>query len=136
MTLLIPAVGENKLLEFQLGFSTPGNQKLKLYVNDITPGDGDTAGTYTEMATHGYAEKVLTKGSWAIAQNGGVAEGVYADQTWTFTAAAVVLVYGYFITDTTSGVLLWAERFAAAKPIQFNGDQIIITPKFTLSKVA
>jgi hypothetical protein len=135
MPLLIPTASENKLLEFMLGFGVPGNQTLKLYVNNITPADADVAATYTEMSTHGYAAKTLTKTSWSIAQNAGIAEGSYAQQTWTFTAAAAVTVYGYFVIDVTTGLLLWAEKFSTAKEIEFAGDQILITPKFTFSKV-
>lgn len=135
MPLLIPSSSENKLLEFMLGKSTPGDQTLKLYVNDITPADADVAATYTEMSTHGYAAKTLTKATWSVAQNSGVGEGTYPAQTWTFTAAAAVTVYGYFVLDSTTGLLLWAERFTSGKVIQFAGDQIIIAPKITLSKV-
>lgn len=136
MTLLVPTASENKLLEFTLGFATPGDQTLKLYVNNVTPADGDVAATYTEMSTHSYAAKTLTKANWVVAQNGGVAEGVYnAQQVWTFTAAAVVTVYGYFVIDSTTGLLLWAEKFSSAKPVEFGGDQILLTPKITLSKV-
>lgn len=135
MPLLIPSASENKLLEFLLGYSTPGDQTLKLYVNDVVPADADIAATYTEMSTHGYAAKALAKAAWVVAQNGGVGEGSQAAQTWTFTAAAAATVYGYFVVDSTTGLLLWAERFTNAKVIQNAGDQIIITPKFTLSKV-
>ena len=135
MPLTVPTVGENKLLEFALGFSTPGNQLLKLYTNNVTIGDADTAATYTEMSTLGYAAKTLAKGSWVIAQNAGVAQGSYEAQTWTFTAGTAVTVRGYFVVDATTGVLLWSEAFGAAKVIQYTGDQIIITPVITLSKV-
>jgi hypothetical protein len=135
MALLAPNVGESKLLRFALGVETPGNQIIRLYVNNITPADTDTAATYTEMSTLGYAAKTLTKTSWVEAQNAGVAEGTYAEQTWTFTAGTQVMVYGYFVTDATTGVLLWSERFGTEKPVQYGGDQIRITPKITLSKV-
>lgn len=135
MPLIIPTASENKLLEFMLGKSVPGDQILKLYVNNITPADADVAATYTEMSTHGYVAKTLLKANWTVAQNAGVAEAVQAAQTWTFTAAAAVTVYGYFVTDTTSGLLVWSERFTTGKVIQFAGDQIIVTPKITLSKV-
>lgn len=135
MALILPTVGENKCLEFMLGVSTPGDQTLKLFVNDVIPADGDTATTYTEMSTLDYAAKTLTKSNWVVAQNAGVAEGVYPTQTWTFTAGTAVTVYGYFVIDSTSGVLLWSERFASSKLVQFTGDQIIMAPKITLSKV-
>lgn len=132
--LLTPTVGENKLLEFMLGVATPGNQVLRLFVNDVTPSDGDTHASYTEMSTLGYAPMPLTKTSWTVAQASGKAEASYAMQTFTFTAGTPVTVYGYYVTDVTTGTLLWAERFAAAKTAQFAGDQIKLVPKYTLSK--
>lgn len=136
MSLLIPSNGEAKLLEFALGVNTPGNQKLRLFVNDYTPVDGSLVASFTEMTTLGYAEKTLTKTSWVVTQgaDGAVAEAAYAVQTWSFTAGTLVNVYGYYIVDTTTGLLLWAERFPSAKPIQNTGDQIIITPKITNSR--
>jgi len=136
MALKVPAVGEDKLLAFTLGYATPGNQTLKLFVNNITPADADTAATYTEMSTLGYASKSLAKASWVIAQNGTKSEASYAAQTFTFTAGTAVTVYGYFVIDSTSGVLLWAELFDTGKVVQFAGDQIIIVPKFTLTSEA
>lgn len=135
MTILIPNASEVKLLEFALGFSTPGNQQLKLFVNNVTVGDTDTAATYTEMSTLGYAAKTLTKGSWSISSSSNVGTATYAQQTWTFTAGTAVVVYGYYIIDTTTGTLLWAENFVTPKTAQYNGDQILITPTITLSKV-
>lgn len=134
MTLLVPTVGENACLSDLLGKTSPGTLTLKLYVNDIVPADGDTASTYTEFgAVQGYTSKSLVPANWTIAQSGGKAEATYAQQTWSFTGGTPVTVYGYFVVDA-GGVLRWAERFSASKVVQFNGDQILITPKFTLSK--
>lgn len=135
MPLVIPTASENKLLEFMLGKSVPGDQTLRLYVNNIAPSDTDVPATYTEMSTHGYVAKTLTKANWTVAQSGAVAEGTQPVQTWTFTAAVAVLVYGYFVIDSTTGLLVWSERFASAKSVALAGDQIIITPKITLSRV-
>jgi hypothetical protein len=136
MTLILPSNGEKKFLEFALGVNAPGNQTLGLYVNDYVPVDGSLVANFTEMSTHGYAAKALTKTAWVVTQgaDGSPASAAYAAQTWTFTAAAVVSVYGYFIKDVTTGLLLWAERFASAKAIENAGDQIIITPTITLSR--
>jgi hypothetical protein len=120
-----------------LGRSTPGNQILKLYVSNTTPADGDVAGTYTEMSTQGYIAKTLTKGSWsAAAQSSSVGTSSYAQQIWTFDGTGgSTTVYGYFVIDSTTSLLLWAERFASSKVVQYNGDQILLTPQITLSKV-
>lgn len=135
MALILPAASENNVLSFALGVTVPGNQLLKLYVNNVTTSD-DTllAAGFTEMSTLSYAAKTLTKTSWVVAQSGAVGSSTYAQQTWTFTAGAGVTVYGYFVTDATSGLLLWFEAFAVSKVIQNNGDQIIITPTITLSR--
>lgn len=136
MALVIPSAAEKTLAEFMLGVLTPGNQTLGLYVNNVTPDDATVLATLTEMSTHGYAAKTLTKTSWSVAagSSGQPATASYAAQTWTFTAAAAVSVYGYFVKDVTTGLLLWAEKFATAKSVENAGDQIIITPKITLSR--
>lgn len=140
MTILVPNPSEGTLLSAVLGVITPGDQVLRLFVSNTTPADSDVAATYTEMSTQGYSAKTLTKASWTItptsAANAGPATGAYAQQTWTFDGTGgATTVYGYFVTDATSGLLLWAERFATSKVVQYNGDQILITPQFTLSKV-
>lgn len=133
--LIVPAVGENKLLEFMLGKSTPGNQILRLYLGDTVITDATVTGDFVEMATLGYASKSLTKANWVVGQDNNVGLATYAEQTWTFTGGTQVSVYGYFITDTTTGALLWAERFTQSKDILNNGDIIRVTPKITLSKL-
>lgn len=136
MPLVLPTASENTMLGFALGVNTPGNQYLKLYTNSVTlSNDALVAADFTEMgATLSYVHKVLTKTSWVITQAGGKASATYAAQTWTFTAGTAVTVRGYFVTDVTTGLLLWAEDFASAKVVQNAGDQIIITPTITLSK--
>lgn len=138
MALILPAASENNMLNFALGVTVPGNQYLKLYVNNVTTStDTLVAADFTEMSTLGYTSpgKELTKTSWVVAQSGSVATATYAPQTWTFTAGTAVTVYGYYVTDKTTGLLLWFEAFSTAKVVQNAGDQIIITPTITLSKV-
>lgn len=134
--LLVPSTSEQTLNKFMLGVLTPGDQRLKLFVNSYTPDDTTIAGNLTEMSTLGYAEKALTKTSWVVTagSTGNPASAAYAVQTWTFTAGTPVTVYGYYITDVTTGLLLWVESFAAPKVVQYAGDQIIITPIITLSR--
>jgi lipoprotein signal peptidase len=135
MTMLVPSVGENMLLGMALGFNAQEDFLLKLFVNNVTPADTDVASTYTEMSTLGYTAKTLSKGNWTITQNGGVAQGSFAQQTWTFSAGAAVTVYGYYVVGAASGTLLFSELFGSAKVVQNAGDTIKITPQITLSKV-
>lgn len=134
--LLVPTTSEQTLLKFMLGVLTPGDQRLKLFVNNYAPDDTTIAANLTEMTTLGYAEKALTKTSWnaVTGGTGNPASATYAQQTWTFTAGTPVTVYGYYVTDVTTGLLLWAESFASPKVVQYTGDQIIITPTITLSR--
>jgi hypothetical protein len=137
MSLILPSASEKTMLEFALGVTVPGNQKLKLFVNNYVPDDTTVLANLTEMSTNGYADKTLTKTLWVVTAGGvgAAASGAYAQQTWTFTnAGGANTVYGYFITDVTSGLLLWVEAFTSAKVIQNNGDQILITPTITNSR--
>lgn len=137
MTILVPSASEELLADFMIGAAVPGNQKLKLFVNNYTPVDASVLGDMTEMSTLGYADKTLTKTSWVstIGASGNPATSAYAQQTFTFTAGTPVTVYGYMVTDVTTGLLLWAEMFSTSKVIQNTGDQILITPTFTFSRV-
>jgi hypothetical protein len=137
MPLVLPSAAEKTVLDFALGVTVPGNQTLKLYINNVTPADTDTAATYTEMSTLGYAAKTLTKTSWVTVAGsaGNPATSTFAQQTFTFTAGTLVTVYGYYVIDVTSGLLLWAESFGGGKEVSNAGDQIIITPTITLSRV-
>jgi hypothetical protein len=130
MALVVPNVGAVLALKAFLNHTAGQNGVLRLYTNNITPGETDTAGTYTEAAGNGYAAITLTGGSWTVTE-ADPASAAYAQQTFTFTGA-LGDVYGYFVTQTTSGILMYAERFSGA-PINIanNGDQIKITPTIT-----
>jgi len=132
MPLSFPDVGENLALEMIVNKTAAQNLVLKLYSNDVTPGEADTAGTFTECAGSGYGALTLTGATWAAAAAGSIA---YAQQTFTFTGA-LGNVYGYFVVQATSGTLVYAERFTSPTPpiiISNNGDQIKITPTITAS---
>lgn len=132
MTLLVPNNGEARMLKALVNHTAPENLVLKLYTNNITPAETDTAGTYTEASGFGYAAITLTGASWTITE-GAPSDASFAQQTFTFTGN-LGNVYGYFVVQATSGILLWAERFSDGPyPISNNGDQIKVTPKIELS---
>lgn len=135
MALLVPNAGEFEMLKAALGVVAMGaSQTLKLYVNNITPGEGDSAGSYTAATGFGYVDKTLTSTIWSVVTDGGgTTEATYTQQTWVFTGA-LGNVYGYFVIRTDSGVLLWAERFSDGPyNIANNGDEIRLTPKIQLA---
>jgi hypothetical protein len=128
---MIPNVAEQLILE---QFVTD-DLTLKLYSNDITPAETDTAATFTEIAGGGYASKILVSGSWIIT-SGDPSQALYVAQDFAFTGVtnAPATVYGYYLVDS-SNVLRGAERFSASV-VPFtpeNGSLIRITPRIQTS---
>lgn len=134
MALLVPDVGEVEFLKAALQVTNmSATMTLKLYTNNINPGESDTAGTYTGAAGFAYADKTLTGASWSVSTVATITSGTYAQQSWTFSGA-LGLVYGYFVIRADTGVLLFAERFTDGPyNIANNGDQILLTPVIGLA---
>lgn len=134
MTLLVPNVGEGRMLAHILNKVAPENQLLKLFKNNITPAETDTHTTYTAADFTGYGDASLTGANWSITE-GDPTFAAYAQQTFTSSAGSQNQpVYGYFVTQATSGILLWAERFTDGPyTIVNNGDAIKVTPRLELS---
>lgn len=131
MALLVPNGGEDIILQYITNKDTPEDLVVRLYSNDVTPAETDTAGTYTEVTGGGYSSITLTPADWTITP-GNPTQGEHVEITFAFTSG-VGNVYGYYVTRLTSADLLWAERFTNAPfPINNNGDQIRITPRFTV----
>lgn len=142
MTIVVSNEGEKVLLEAMVGKVAAGALKLKLFTNNVTPGQTDTTATYTEMgAVQGYAAKSLATASW----NAGVAGAGtgtslsnkasigYPQQTFTADGTGgAQTVYGYFITDNAGTTLICAEKFSSPQTYSTAGDTIKITPNLTL----
>lgn len=83
---------------------------LKLYSNNLVPGETDTAASYTEVTGGGYAQKTLATADRTIVA-GNPSTCTYSLQTILFTSAPTVpTVYGYFIVNG-AGTLKGSERF-------------------------
>ena len=128
MALNFPNTGENIALEALVNKTAPQNLVLRLYSNNITPSDTDTAGTYTEATFAGYSAITLTGASWGAASAGTITYG--SQQTFTrSTTGTAENIYGYYVTQATSGTLVYSERDGAAPFAVTNaGDAIKITP--------
>jgi len=137
MAIVLADVGADEFLGIIFNDTRTGTGfVVRLYTNNLTPADTDVVGSYTEASGGGYAAKTLDKASWTINTGNDPSDATYAQQTFTFTGALAgsATVYGYYVTDTTGAILLWAERFPAALTPANNGDNIKVTPKFQLSK--
>lgn len=132
MPLLVPNGSEAIALKALLNHTAGQNLVLRLFKSNTTPAETDTAATYTEADFTGYAAVTLTGSSWTVSE-GAPTEASYAQQTFSSTAnQASQNVYGYYLTQVTSGLLVYAERFSDGPyAIANNGDQIKITPKIT-----
>jgi hypothetical protein len=134
MPLLVPDVGEGRMLKAVVNHTAPENLVLRLYSSNTTPAETDTHTTYTEATFTGYSAATLTGASWSITE-GAPSYASYAQQTFTSTSAqATQNIYGYILRQTTSGILMWAERFSDGPyPITNNGDAIRVTPYIELA---
>lgn len=132
MALNVPDVGEAIALEAFVNKTAPQDQVLKLFKNNITPADGDTAATYTESTFTGYASVALTGASWnnVVAGSGQIVNGT--QRSFTCSGASAENVYGYFLVQSASGILMWSERDASAPfAIANSGDKVQMTPAIT-----
>lgn len=132
MALLVPNTGEVIALEALVNKTAPQNLVLRLYENNYTPTEADTAASYTEATFTGYSALTLTGSSWGAASPGAPSSIAYAQQTFTSSASQSKLVYGYYLTQASSGTLVYAERFSDGPyAITNNGDQVKVTPTIT-----
>ena len=131
MALLVPNVGEVRLLEWAINAETQQNLTLELYTNDETPDEDSEADDFTACGTAGYSAMTLTKGLFTVGTVGGTTSATYAQQTITFTASGTS-IKGYFVVDANDDTLIWAEKFAAAEPA-YSGKKLYITPVITLA---
>lgn len=131
MALNFPDVGENIALEAIVNKTAPQNLVLKLYSNNITPSDTDTAATYTEATFAGYSAITLTGASWNSASSGSISYS--SQQTFTrSTTGTLENIYGYFVVQASSGILVYSERDGAGPfPVTNAGDAIKLTPTIT-----
>lgn len=103
MALLVPNNGEGDMLSFIVNKSTPENLVLRLFTNNITPAETDTAATYTEASGSAVVSKtIVTASSGGIqtagasiigrtiitASNGGAQAGGTAAVKRTFSTAS------------------------------------------------
>lgn len=134
MTLLVPNDGEVVMLKAMFNHTSPEDQLLKLFKNDITPNKSHIASDFTEADFAGYSAVALTGSSWSVVA-GSPSTASYSEQSFTSSAGSQNQdIYGYYVVQASSGKILFAERFPAAPyNIADNADQIRVTPSFTLS---
>jgi hypothetical protein len=104
---------------------------LDLYVNNHTPGATDTLATYTLCTLTGYAQLAFTPASWAFNASGGQANGLYPNNTFTFSAyAGGTTIYGYVVS--VAGVAIGAELYGTPYSVPSGGGALTVGPSALL----
>lgn len=135
MTILCPDVGEAQALSDLLNGGTLENWTLKLFKNDVTPAESDTAATYTVADFTDYANKTLNRtigtGAWSTpSTSSGTTSSSYnsgSPQSWTCGATGNT-IYGYYYVGATSTVLILAERFGSSYSM-VSGTTLTLVPR-------
>lgn len=128
--LNVPDEGENRILGLIVNKYAGEDLVLKLFTNNITPSDVDTDASYTEATGTnfpGYSAITLTGATWDTPAGGTIS---YAQQSFICSSSSATAdIYGYFVVQSTSGTLMWAERDAAAPfPVRNLDDTVRVTP--------
>jgi hypothetical protein len=131
VSLVVPRNGEGDGLKYFVNQAQPENLILRLFVNDVTPSETDTAANYVEASGAGYAPKLLRGGEWNVAE-GAPSEAAYPMQQFDFLAP-LGNIYGYFLTRERSGRIAAAERDPAAPfNVASAADVYRVAPRITL----
>lgn len=127
MALLVPNVGEREMLNRILNGAD--KSVLHLYRVDKVPAETDVVTSYSEVNTGGYAPITLSN-PWNISTTDPT-EASYAQVSFDFSGSATV--FGYYVTNQDSSILLWAEKFNDGPyNIPSGGGSVKITPKIQL----
>ena len=113
--IVVPDAGCRWLLDTLLrtGTSLATDWRVRLYVNDYTPGRATLTGDFTEATYSGYAPVSLTRALWAPAVTlDDTAYATYNTTPTRFTCSSgEYTIYGYFAKDQATGITLWCQRF-------------------------
>jgi hypothetical protein len=128
MAALIVNNGESIALSYLTGKTTTTEAlKLRLYTNNVTPSEADTAATYTAATGGGYADISIPRGDWTVTP-GAPSTANPGNKVWTFTGALTTnpTIYGYVVLRDTTGDIVAAENFSTSFTPASNGDSLTL----------
>lgn len=138
MSLVVVNAGEQALLQNGL---TGVAYMLRLYKTDVTAGltpaqiDALTQAAFTEATFTGYAAQAVATGGWTITQ-GNPTRAVNVEKQFTRSSTGTAQnIWGYYVTRTSDGALIWFEQFPAPVVVEFLNDRVDVTPAITLDDV-
>ncbi len=136
--LVMPDEGEVVALKAALGYAAAATPlTLRLFSNNHTPAHGDTNASYTEVTGGGYVAFALTGASWTITA-WSPSTAAYAAHSFAFTGAtdAPGTIYGYYVTDNNSKVIVAQQLTSPPFTPAVNGDAAVITLQITLGSIS
>ncbi len=134
MSLLVPNEGEVEIGEIIVNKKAPTTWTLRLFKDDHTPTDGDTAASFTEADFPGYSAIQLLGANWSSTP-GAPTLMQYAQQIFTLSQNITTMnIYGYYCTNANNKVMT-EERFTDGPyPLSEANNKIRVTPKFQIKK--
>lgn len=138
MTLVFCSSGESRILDLLLNKTTQEDYLLALFTNSFVPGKPTGLGSLAEATGGGYARATMPNpSSWSVVASNanGLAQATYPQRSWTFTAS-IGNIHGYYFVGSTSGRLIYAEKFTDGPySIVRSGDIINITPSIVVNSI-
>lgn len=135
MTLIVVNQGEQAILANGV---TGVAYDLRLFKTDVTAGltpdqiDALDETDFTEATFTGYSAQAVAAVDWTVtAGNPTVALNV--EKSFTSTADQTAQnIWGYYLTRSSDGALIWFEQFDGPIVVEFDTDEILVTPRMTL----
>jgi hypothetical protein len=135
MPLVLPNQGEGILLKNTLKGGLEGDPawNVGLYINNYTPVQTSVNADFTEATFPGYAQEAIDPSLWTsptIISNRASMTANSGDPYEFTNSGSSQTIYGYFIYDTTSSLIIGAEKFATSRTIN-TGDTLEVTVNWT-----
>jgi hypothetical protein len=133
MSIVLARSSKAKLIEQERAFLNTCS--LRLFKNNLVPTDANVVGDFTEVSAAGgdtgYAAGGVAPGFTVATLNGAFQGQIVAPTvTWVFTfSAGGFTVYGYYVVDPATGLLVYSERAAAPFTVTAAGQTFSVTPK-------
>ena len=110
---------------------------LGLYVNNHTPVWSDDTGTFIECKRAGYSEVSIPYANWGTDLSGSsplVNTALPCTFSGTNRGSPGQVLYGYFLINTTSGLIWYAELFGSAYTLPAAAWFYVVVPSFTMGQ--
>lgn len=138
MILLSDTIKKRLAGQFSFEMSLDANTTVHLFKNDWTEDCDPVAGDFTEANFSGYAA-IAMAGNWSSTPSyAGGAATVQGPGIATFThngGGTANDIYGYWLTRTSDGTFLFAEKNPAGPvTLSTNGQIYVVVPTFSIGQ--